>query len=149
MSTLYPVPESFAAKAHIDQQDYARIYAESIENNEAFWADVAKRLDWIRFPTKIKDVSFDRSDLHIRWYEDGVLNASYNCIDRHLETRGDQTAILWEGDDPSRDAKITYRQLHERGSALGARLWSGLEELSRVTMYGPGPHAPRTPTEAR
>ena len=71
-----------------------------------------ERLDWIEFPTTTKDVSFDKADLHIRWYEDGVLNACYNCVDRHLDTRGDQTAIIWEGDDPARDEHISYRELH-------------------------------------
>ena len=138
MSTLYPVPESYAAKAHIDADGYARTYARSIEDNEAFWADVAKRLDWVRFPTRIKDVSFDRSDLHIRWYEDGILNASYNCLDRHLETRGDQTAILWEGDDPSRDEAITYRQLHARVCRMANVLKKlGVKKGDRVTIYMP------------
>ncbi len=109
-----------------------------MENNESFWADVAKRLDWIRFPTRIKDVSFDRSDLHIRWYEDGVLNASYNCLDRHLETRGDQTAILWEGDDPARDEAITYRQLHRRVCRMANVLKKlGVKKGDRVTIYMP------------
>ena len=84
MSNIYPVPDSVKTKAHVDEAEYARIYRESVDNNEAFWAKTAKRLDWTRFPTKIKDVSFDRSDLHIRWYYDGTLNASANCLDRHL-----------------------------------------------------------------
>jgi acetyl-CoA synthetase len=138
MSTTYPVPPSFKAKARVDAAQYERIYAESVENNEAFWADVAKRLDWIRFPTRIKDVSFDRSDLHIRWYEDGVLNASYNCLDRHLETRGDQTAILWEGDDPARDETITYRQLHRRVCQMANVLKKlGVKKGDRITIYMP------------
>jgi acetyl-CoA synthetase len=138
MSNLYPVPESFAAKAHIDEADYDRIYAASVENNEAFWADIAKRLDWIRFPTRIKDVSFDRKDLHIRWYEDGQLNASYNCLDRHLEKRGDQTAILWEGDDPAHDEKITYRQLHQRVCRMANVLKKlGAKKGDRITIYMP------------
>ena len=110
MSNLYPVPESFNERAHLDKSEYERIYAESVENNEAFWAETAKRLDWFTFPTKIKDVSFDKSDLHIRWFEDANLNACYNCVDRHLETRGNQTAIIWQGDDPSRDEHITYSE---------------------------------------
>jgi acetyl-CoA synthetase len=138
MSTTYPVPESYAAKAHVDATEYAKTYARSVEDNEAFWADVAKRLDWVRFPTRIKDVSFDRSDLHIRWYEDGILNASYNCLDRHLETRGDQTAILWEGDDPARDEAITYRQLHARVCRMANVLRKlGAKKGDRVTIYMP------------
>jgi acetyl-CoA synthetase len=138
MSNTYPVPESVAARALVDEAEYARIYKESIENNEAFWAETAKRLDWLKFPTKIKDVSFDRANLHIRWYEDGVLNACYNCVDRHLETRGDQTAILWEGDDPARDEAITYRQLHQRVCRMANVLKKlGVKKGDRVTLYMP------------
>ena len=138
MSNIYPVPESAAARALVDSAAYDRIYTDSIENNEAFWAETAKRLDWISFPTKIKDVSFDRSDLHIRWYEDGVLNACYNCIDRHLEERGDQTAIIWEGDDPSRDAHISYRELHQRVCRMANVLKKlGVGKGDRVTIYMP------------
>jgi acetyl-CoA synthetase len=122
----------------MDNDDYERIYAESIDDPEAFWAETAKRIDWIRFPTKIKDVSYDRSDLHIRWYEDGVLNACYNCIDRHLDTRGDQTAILWEGDDPARDLVITYRDLHRRVCRMANVLKElGVGKGDRVTIYMP------------
>jgi acetyl-CoA synthetase len=138
MSTTYPVPAPFEAKARVNAADYERIYAQSVENNEAFWADVAKRLDWIRFPTLIKDVSFDRSDLHIRWFEDGILNASYNCLDRHLATRGDQTAILWEGDDPARDEAISYRQLYERVCRMANVLKKlGAKKGDRITIYMP------------
>jgi len=138
MSNIYPVPESFKARAHLDKEKYERVYQQSVENNEAFWADTAKRLDWFTFPTKIKDVSFDRSDLHIRWFEDGVLNACYNCVDRHLEKRGDQTAIIWEGDDPARDAHITYSQLHQRVCRMANVLKSrGVKKGDRVTIYMP------------
>jgi acetyl-CoA synthetase len=138
MSNIYPVPESAQARAHVDEAEYARIYEESVENNEAFWAETAKRLDWTRFPTKIKDVSFDRSDLHIRWFEDGTLNACYNCVDRHLDTRGDQTAIIWEGDNPDRDAQITYRDLHRRVCRMANVLKKlGVEKGDRVTIYMP------------
>jgi acetyl-CoA synthetase len=138
MSNIYPVPETFKEKAHIDQEGYERIYAESIENNEAFWAETARRLDWIEFPTVIKDVSFDRSDLHIRWYEDGVLNACYNCVDRHLDERGDQTAIIWEGDDPARDEHISYRQLHGKVCRMANVLKKlGVNKGDRVTIYMP------------
>jgi acetyl-CoA synthetase len=129
MNTTYPVPESFKESAHIDQQRYEQVYRESVENNEAFWAATAKRLDWFNFPTQIKDVSFNRDDLHIRWFEDGVLNACYNCVDRHLDERGDQTAIIWEGDDPGRDEHISYRQLHQRVCKVS--------KGDRVTVYMP------------
>ncbi len=138
MSTTYPVPPSFESKAHVKAADYERIYAASVDDNEAFWAGVAKRLDWIRFPTKIKDVSYDRSDLHIRWFEDGILNACYNCVDRHLDTRGEQTAILWEGDDPANDESITYRQLHQRVCRMANVLKRlGVKKGDRVTIYMP------------
>jgi acetyl-CoA synthetase len=138
MSTKYPVPAAFQAKAHVDAAKYEQVYATSVEDNESFWADVAKRLDWIRFPTQIKDVSYAHDDLHIRWYEDGILNACYNCIDRHLETRGDQTAILWEGDDPSRDEAISYRQLHQRVCHMANVLKKlGVKKGDRVTIYMP------------
>jgi acetyl-CoA synthetase len=138
MNDIYPVPESAATRALIDEAEYEHLYKESIDNGEAFWAETAKRLDWVRFPTKIKDVSFDRSDLHIRWFEDGVLNACYNCIDRHLETRGDQTAIIWEGDDPARDAHITYRELHRRVCRMANVLKKlGVKKGDRVTIYMP------------
>ena len=90
------------------------MYRQSIEDPEAFWAEQAKRLDWIKFPTKIKNTSFAPGNVDIRWYEDGVLNVSANCLDRHLATRGDQTAIIWEGDDPNADENITYRDLYGR-----------------------------------
>jgi acetyl-CoA synthetase len=138
MSTIYPVPADFEAKAHIDQQAYERIYAESVEHSARFWAETGRRLDWIRPPTKIRDVSFERPDVHIRWYEDGVLNVCYNCVDRHLEARGDQTAILWEGDDPARDDRISYRQLYERVCRMANVLKKlGVAKGDRVTIYMP------------
>jgi acetyl-CoA synthetase len=138
MSNLYPVPDSFKNSAHLDQEGYQREYQKSVEDNEAFWAETAKRLDWIRFPSRIKDVSFDRADLHIRWFEDGVLNACYNCVDRHLEKRGEQTAIIWEGDDPGRDDHITYRQLYQRVCKMANVLKKrGVKKGDRVTIYMP------------
>ena len=138
MSDIYPVPASFSEKAHLDAQGYEEAYRQSVENSEAFWAETAKRLDWVSFPTKIKDISFDKADLHIRWYEDGVLNACYNCDDRHLETRGDQTAIIWEGDDPSRDQHISYRELYQRVCKM-ANVFKkhGVTKGDRVTLYMP------------
>src|SRR3546814_7475401 len=88
------------------------MYRRSIDDPEGFWGEQGKRIDWFTPYTKVKDVSFDAKDLHIRWFYDGTLNASYNCLDRHLATRGDQVAIIWEGDDPAKDRKITYRELH-------------------------------------
>ena len=138
MNKLYPVPESFRKNALIDKQEYQRIYRESVENPDRFWSDIAERLDWFRFPTVIKNVSLDTSDLHIRWFEDGVLNACYNCVDRHLDKRGDQTAIIWEGDDPDRDEHITYRQLHQRVCRMANILKKlGVVKGDRITIYMP------------
>jgi acetyl-CoA synthetase len=138
MSDIYPVPDDFKQRAHLDLAAYEETYRKSAEDPEAFWAETARRIDWIRFPTRIKDVSFDKSDLHIRWFEDGVLNACYNCIDRHLDTRGDQTAIIWEGDDPTVDEKITYRELHGRVCRMANVLRKlGVVKGDRVTIYMP------------
>ena len=110
---VFPVPEAIAGASHCDNAKYLEMYRRSIEDPEGFWREQAKRLEWVKFPTRIKNVDFN-DDVRIRWFEDGVLNVSVNCIDRHLATRGDQTAILWEGDDPSVDKKITYRELHRQ-----------------------------------
>jgi len=112
MSKLYPVKPEFAASARLRKADYEKLYAESIKDPDTFWAGVAHRLDWTKAPTKISDVSFDPKDLHIRWYEDGVLNITANCLDRHLAERGDKTAIIFEGDDPNESRRISYRELH-------------------------------------
>ena len=96
---LFPVPADFAKKAYIDEAKYKQMYAASIADPEKFWAEQAKRIDWIKAPTKIKDVDYT-GDVRIRWYYDGVLNVSANCLDRHLAKRGDQIAYNWEPDDP-------------------------------------------------
>ena len=137
MDELYPVPGDIAAKSHCDSAKYLEMYKRSVEDGETFWAEQANRLDWFKAPTKIKDVDF-ADNARIRWYEDGELNVSYNCIDRHLDTRGDQTAIIWEGDDPSVDAKITYRQLHDQVCRLANVLKDmGAKKGDRVTIYMP------------
>jgi acetyl-CoA synthetase len=134
---LFPVPEAFAKASHCDNARYQAMYRRSIEDPEGFWSEQAERLDWIRFPTRIKDVDF-KHDARIRWYEDGVLNVSTNCIDRHLARRGDQTAILWEGDDPAVDRKITYRELHTQVCKLANVLKElGVKKGDRVTIYMP------------
>ena len=89
------------------------MYAASVADPDAFWAEHGKRIDWIKPYSQVSDVSYDAADLHIKWYADGTLNAAANCLDRHLETRGDQTAIIWEGDDPADSRHITYAELHE------------------------------------
>ena len=107
--SYFPVPESVAKSAHVDNDGYLEMYKKSIEDPEGFWGEHGKRVDWSKPYTQVKDAGFGKDDVHIRWYHDGELNVSYNCIDRHLEKRGDQVAIIWEGDDPNDDAKITYR----------------------------------------
>ncbi|MBS0432659.1 MAG: acetate--CoA ligase [Proteobacteria bacterium] len=138
MSTVHPVPAAFAAGARVTRSEYERLYAESVRDPEGFWKRVAQRLDWIRAPRKIKDVSFDVEDLHIRWYEDGVLNIAANCLDRHLEKRGDKTAILFEGDDPDDSRAITYRELHAQVCRFGNVLRHlGVRKGDRVAIYLP------------
>ena len=134
---VFPVPEAIARAAHCDDAKYQAMYRRSIEDPDGFWAEQAKRLDWIQAPTRIKDVDFN-DNARIRWFEDGVLNVSANCIDRHLATRGDQTAILWEGDDPKVDRKITYRELHRQVGKLANVLKElGVKKGDRVTIYMP------------
>jgi acetyl-CoA synthetase len=138
MSKLYPVKPSFAADAHVSHDDYLRMYEESVRDPEGFWARVGKRLEWIRPPTLIKDVSFDPRDLHIRWYEDGVLNVSANCLDRHLHQRGDKVAIIFEGDDPAHSRRITYRELHADVCRFANTLKNlGVDKGDRVAIYLP------------
>ena len=136
--TIFPVTAEAAGGAHVDAAAYEAMYRRSVEDPEGFWAEQAGRLDWIRPFTKVKDVSWARDDLHIRWFEDGTLNASANCLDRHLAERGEQTAIIWEGDDPDLSEHITYRDLHERvckfANVLKAR---GVKRGDRVTIYLP------------
>ncbi|KAA0069669.1 acetate--CoA ligase [Rhodanobacter sp. T12-5] len=138
MSKLYPVNPSFAAAARLRHDDYTRLYAESVNDPEGFWGRIGQRLDWIKPPTKIKDVSFDPKDLHIRWYEDGELNVSANCLDRQLEKRGDKVAIIFEGDDPKQSRKITYRELHAEVCKFANTLKHlGVVKGDRVAIYLP------------
>ena len=135
---VYPVIPELAAQAHIDEETYHRMYAQSVEDPDGFWGEQGKRIDWIKPYTKVKNTSFDPHNVDIRWYEDGTLNASANCLDRHLATRGDQVAIIWEGDDPSEDEKITYRQLHERVCRFSNALKDqGVQKGDVVTLYMP------------
>ena len=138
MSKLYPVNPEFAASARLRKADYEKLYAESIKDPDSFWAGVAHRLDWTKAPTKISDVSFDPKDLHIRWYEDGVLNVTANCLDRHLAERGDKTAIIFEGDDPNDSRRISYRELHaEVCKFANALKHLGVTKGDRVAIYLP------------
>jgi acetyl-CoA synthetase len=138
MSKLHPVAAEFAAKARIRADDYAKMYAESVRDPEGFWRRVGGRLDWIEPFSKVKDVSFAADDLHIRWFYDGRLNLSANCLDRHLQTRGDKTAILWEGDDPNESRAISYRELHAQVCRAANLLKNlGVQKGDRVTIYLP------------
>jgi acetyl-CoA synthetase len=139
MSDLYPVDPAFARQARVDAEGYARDYKASIEQPEAFWKQAAQRLDWIKAPTRIKDVSFDVDDFRINWFADGELNASVNCLDRQLDKRGDKIALLFEPDSPDgKSYGVTYRELHERVCKLGNALRSlGVAKGDRVTIYLP------------
>jgi len=138
MSKVHPVPTAFADAEQIKPDTYARLYRESIDHPEKFWADAAKRLDWIKPPMQTRDVSFDAKDLHIRWYADGVLNPTISCLDRHLETRGDKTALLFEGDNPDVSRAITYRELHAEVSRFANALRNlGVEKGDRIAIYMP------------
>jgi acetyl-CoA synthetase len=138
MSKLYPVNPAVATAARVREDDYTRLYAESTSDPEGFWGRIGKRLDWIKPPTKIKDVSYDAKDLHIRWYEDGELNVSANCLDRHLAERGDKTAIIFEGDDPNDSRHITYRELHAEVCKFSNTLTHlGVVKGDRVAIYLP------------
>ena len=138
MTDIYPVDAETKARALIDAAGYDKMYAQSVDDNAAFWAEQAQRIDWIKPFTKCKDVSFARDDLHVRWFYDGTLNVCYNCVDRHLDAKGDDVAIIWEGDDPSRDLKITYRDLHERVCRFANSLKSlGAKKGDRITIYMP------------
>ncbi|MDX2259558.1 MAG: acetate--CoA ligase [Hyphomicrobiaceae bacterium] len=135
---VYPVPPEWAAKAWINDAKYKELYKRSVEDPNGFWGEMGRRVDWIKPYSKVKNTSYDPSNVYIRWYEDGTLNVCHNCVDRHLPTRGDQTAIIWEGDDPTRDEKITYRELHERVCKFANVMKAnGVKKGDRVTIYLP------------
>ena len=136
--TIYPPAAAFAASAHADKATYEAMYAASIADPDAFWDAPGKRLDWMTPYTKVKDTTFEHSGVSIKWYDDGVLNVSANCIDRHLATRGTQTAIIWEGDNPEDSAHITYAQLHTEVCKLANVYKSlGVRKGDRVVLYMP------------
>ena len=135
---LFPVSESFARRAWIDQAGYHHAYRRSLEQPDSFWAEQADRLSWYRKPATIRDVSYGPEDVHIRWFADGTLNASVNCTDRHLATRGARPAIVWEGDDPSETRTLTYAELHGEVCRLASALRNlGVRRGDRVTIYLP------------
>ena len=135
---LFPVPADWAQKALVNEAKYNEMYAQSVEDPEAFWGEHGKRIDWIKPYTEVKDVSYAHEDVHVRWYYNGTLNASVNCLDRHLATRGDQTAIIWEGDDPGDSKTLTYRELYEEVCRFSNVLKAnGAKKGDRVTIYLP------------
>ena len=134
----FPVSPEWAEKAWCNKALYEEMYQRSIDDPEGFWAEHGRRIDWIKPYTKVKDVSYAADALRIRWFYDGTLNASVNCLDRHLADRGDQTAIIWEGDDPADDKKISYTELHEQVCRFANGLKSvGVKKGDRVTIYLP------------
>jgi len=135
---IFKVNEEWSKNALINADQYESEYIKSFNNNEEFWKEQGNRIDWITPYTKIKDVSYQQKDFKIKWYYDGELNASANCIDRHLATKANQTAIIWEGDDPSQSKHITYKELHEEVCRLANGLKSlGVKKGDRITIYMP------------
>ena len=135
--TFQPAAE-IVSRALVTDESYTAMYGESLSDNDAFWAEHGKRIDWIKPYSEISDVSYDTKDLHIRWYADGTLNAAANCLDRHLATRGNQTAIIWEGDDPADSKHITYAELHKEVCKFANVLKAeGAKKGDRITIYMP------------
>ncbi|SDE03426.1 acetate--CoA ligase [Limimaricola pyoseonensis] len=136
---LHEPSQETVARAHADRAAYDRMYAQSVQDPEGFWAEHGKRLDWIKPFSKVKDTSFDLGRVSIKWFEDGTLNVAQNCVDRHLKTRGSQTAIIWEPDDPEAEAQhITYQQLHAHvGKFANVLKKMGVEKGDRVVIYMP------------
>src|SRR5579871_6218583 len=135
---IYDVPAEWSKRAWVDQGKYKEMYARSISDPDGFWAEQAKRLDWMKTPHKIDNWSFAPGNISIKWFEDGVLNVAANCIDRHLPKRAGQTAIIWEGDDPSQSRHITYQELHDEVCRMANILRTrNVKKGDRVTIYLP------------
>ena len=135
---LFPVPDAWAQKAFADNDKYLAMYQQSLDDPDGFWGEQGKRIDWFKPYTKVKNTTYGPGDVSIKWYEDGTLNASYNCLDRHLDTRRDQTAIIWEGDDPADSKSFTYGELHAAVCKFANGLKSlGVKRGDRVTIYLP------------
>ncbi|MCR9256946.1 MAG: acetate--CoA ligase [Alphaproteobacteria bacterium] len=138
MSDVYPVSPELAQSAHVDNDRYLEMYERSVKDPEGFWGEHGKRIDWIKPFTKVKNVSYAPGDVSIKWFEDGTLNVSANCIDRHLATRGTQAAIIWEGDEPDQHKTITYNELHKEVCKLSNAMKDlGVKKGDRVTIYMP------------
>ena len=133
-----PVFENFKDSAHLTKDKYEETYKFALDNPEAFWEKEGKRINWINPYTMVKDVTWSNNDVNIKWFYDGTLNASYNCIDRHLSDKSDQIAIIWEGDDPNESKKITYKELHQKVSKFSNMMKHfGVQKGDRVTIYMP------------
>ncbi|OYX07952.1 MAG: acetyl-coenzyme A synthetase, partial [Rhizobiales bacterium 32-66-8] len=135
---MYEVPADWRARAFVDAEEYAALYRRSVDDPEGFWGDHGKRIDWFEPFTKVKNTSFVPGSVSIKWFEDGITNVAHNCVDRHLAERGDQVAIIWEGDDPSDSKHITYRELYEQVNKFANVLRNrDVKKGDRVTIYLP------------
>ena len=135
---IYDVPADWVKRAYIDDAKYREMYKRSVQDPEGFWGEHGKRIDWFKPYTKVKDNSWDSHHVSIKWFEDGETNVAYNCVDRHLPKRANQTAIIWEGDNPSESRNITYAELSEEVNRFANVLhWHGVKKGDRVTIYLP------------
>lgn len=138
MTDLYQVPTHYQAKSLLNNDEYLAMYQASIDDPEAFWQEQAQRIDWFKPFTKVKNTSFAKGNVDIKWFEDGELNVSYNCIDRHLAERATETAIIWENDDGSKSEHITFQTLHDEVAKIANGLKKlGVEKGDRVAIYMP------------
>ena len=138
MDDLYKPSNKIVENAHINKLKYEEMYKESISNPIKFWGEHGKRIDWIKNYEKVRDFSYDQKNLYIKWFEDGTLNASYNCIDRHLKNNGNKTAIIWEGDNPDEQKSITYHELYKNVCKFANVLKKlGAKKGDRITIYMP------------
>src|SRR6478735_2047148 len=132
---IYDVPSEWTHRAYLDAAAYRTKYEASLSDPDGFWAEEARRIHWFTPPHRIRNATFGPGDVSIRWFEDGTTNVAYNCVDRHLDTRGDQVAIIWEGDDPAESRKITYREMHaEVGRMANIMRNRGVAKGDRVTI---------------
>ena len=137
-SSLYKPSSNIIEKSHVNHETYEKMYEESINDPSLFWKKHGKRIDWVKPYSKVSDVSYNKEDLHIKWFEDGTLNASFNCLDRHLKSKGNSVAIIWEGDDPSESKKITYNELYKDVCKFANVLKkAGAKKGDRITIYMP------------
>src|SRR5215470_7487824 len=135
---IYDVPADWAKRAYIDEAKYKALYEQSVKDPDGFWAEQAKRIHWFKPFSTVKNTTFDPHNVSIKWFEDGKTNVAYNCVDRHLAKRSEQVAIMWEGDDPKEDRRITYRQLYMEVCRFANVLKAlGVKKGDRVTVYLP------------